>query len=193
MDQLATPSQLNLKVQDTLDEPTAVLLIEGATAVVQEAAGGQRILQVIDDVATLVGSYASELNLPQLPVTAVSAVLLDGTPVTAGVAGSGTRTYRKVGNSLWRGCGWQSYRGEPSEAVITYTHGYPPEHQELAYARDVVLMLAAAAEANPTSAGSVKIDDFAAAYDAASRQMTDSLRNSLLRKYGRAAGLVHFG
>jgi hypothetical protein len=53
-DQLATPEDLAALLQDSqVDRATAELLLECATAVVQSAAGGQRILQVVDDAVTL--------------------------------------------------------------------------------------------------------------------------------------------
>ena len=130
-DQLVTPEDLASFLQQDLDLATATLLIEAATAVVQEAAGGQRILQVAGDTATLIGTTDSKLDLPQIPVTAVTSVTLDGTALTAGSAGGVTSTYRRIGSKLWRTDGWQTYIGEPSTVVVVYTHGYPAAHQRL--------------------------------------------------------------
>lgn len=191
-DQLATPADLATLLGVPADD-RMTLLVECATAVVQEAAGNQRILQAVDDAVTLPGLTPSELRLPQIPVTAVTSVTLDGAALTAGAAGSGGKTYRLIGNSLWRGDGWQAYCGEPSEVVVTYSHGYPPNSQELQLARNEVLSLASGRYDNPGNAGQVRIDDYAATYDAMSREMTKSMRASLRRKYGRQAGAVRVG
>lgn len=194
-DQLATPEDLASFLQQDLDLATATLLIEAATAVVQDAAGGQRILQVVGDTATLIGTTDSKLDLPQIPVTTVTSVTLDGTALTAGAAGSATTTYRRHGNKLWRTDGWQSYIGEPSTVVVVYTHGYPPGHQRLQLARSAVLTLAAVPYGNPSGATQVKIDDFAEAYSAVAARMETArgLKAALRRQYGRGAGLVRVG
>jgi hypothetical protein len=193
-DQLATPSDLAAALQSNVDTATATLLIECATSVVQEAAGGQRIIQVVDDTATLIGVSDAWLDLPQIPVTAVGAVTLDGTAVAAGVLTTDTQ-YKRFGDRLWRGRGWQVNCGVPSEVVVVNTHGYPPGAQELQRARHAVLSLCAAVYANPDGATSVHIDDYSAAYEAMSARMEASkfLKAALRRQYGRRAGLVRIG
>lgn len=194
-DQLATPEDLASFLQQDLDLATATLLIEAATAVVQEAAGGQRILEVAGDTATLIGTTDSKLDLPQIPVTAVTSVTLDGTAVTAGAAGSVPSTWRRIGNRLWRTDGWQSWIGEPSTVVVVYTHGYAAPHQRLQLARSAVLTLAAVPYGNPSGATQVKIDDYAEAYSAIAARMETArgLKSALRRQYGRGAGLVRVG
>lgn len=194
-DQLATPSDLASQLQSDIDASTATLLIEAATAVVQEAAGGQRILQVIGDTAELIGSSDSWLDLPQIPVTAIISVTLDGNLIAAGGAGSGGGTYRRVGNRLWRGDGWQTYCGEPSDVVAVNTHGYPPGEQELQLARAAVLSLASVVYSNPSGATREGIDDYTVAFEAAAAAMQarPNLRLSLRRQYGRRGGLVRLG
>lgn len=194
-DQLATPEQLASALQQDLDTATANVWVNAATAVVQEAAGGQRILQVTGDVITLTGTTDSWLPLPQLPVTAVTAVLLDGDALTVGAPGSGGLTYRRRGSRLWRGSGWQQYRGEPSEITVTYTHGYAPGAQGLELARSAVLGLARAAYANASGATREQSDDYQVAYERASVAMEANpyLRRALRRQYGQRAGLVRIG
>jgi hypothetical protein len=191
-DQLCTPSDLASWLQRDLDASTATLLVECATAVVQEAAGNQRIVQVVDDTAELIGLSDAWLDLPQIPATAVSAVTLDGNAVVAGALTTATN-YNRFGSRLRRQNGWQTYCGIPSEVVVTYTHGYATGSQNLQLARKASLELAAVPYANPDGAASVKIDDYAAMYDAMSREMTTALRSALRRKYGRRAGLVRIG
>lgn len=194
-DQLCTPTDLASLLQQDLDASTATLLVECATAVVQEAAGGQRIVQVVDDVADLTGTTDSWLDLPQIPVTGVSAVTLDGSALSAGAPGSGGSTYRLRGNRLWRGDGWQQFCGEPSDVLVTNTHGYPTGHQKLQRGRAAVLMLAAPFYDNPGGAASVRIDDYATTYERMSARMEGSphLKAALRKAYGRRAQMTRIG
>jgi hypothetical protein len=194
-DQLATPSDLASALQQDLDLSTATLWIEAATAVVQEAAGGQRIVQVVADTATLIGLTDQWLDLPQIPVTAVASVTLDGSTVTAGAAGSGGSTYRRVGNRLWRGDGWQTYVGEPSDVVVVNTHGYPTGHQSLQLGRNAVLGLGKVAYINVSGASREQIDDYSVAYEAVAAvlEASPNLRRALRRQYGRRAALTRIG
>lgn len=195
-DQLATPTDLtNLIPGSSIPAATATLLLECATAVVQSAAGGQRIFQVVGDVHDLTGDTDSWLSLPQIPVTAVTSVVLDGVTLTAGSAGSGGSTYRLRGSRLWRGDGWQTYCGEPSDVMVTCTHGYAAGAQELQLARSATLGLCRPFVDNETGAVSVRIDDYAATFDAMSARMDASphLAGALRRAYGHRAGTVRAG
>jgi hypothetical protein len=195
-DQLATPADLaSLLERDDIDTYKATLLIEMATAIVQEACGGQRIVQVVDDVLTVAGYSDSWLPLPQLPVVAVSSVTIDGVALSSDSTVSDH--WKKFGDRLFRKCGWQNdlgwwtqygqwydgpswqyyntsftgahrhgYGQEPSTVVVTYTHGYAPGAQELQLARQACLSLCAGSYANPTAVTSEHIDDYSVQYDA---------------------------
>lgn len=171
---------------DELSDDQAGLLIEVATAVVQAAAGGQRILEVVDDEVTLYGGYASFLRLPQQPVTAVTSVALDGTALATG------SWYRRP-EGIWRQCGWlsSSLQCEVPVAVV-YTHGYPEGDQRLQLARGAVLSLVKGVAVNPTGASRLAIDDYQEAYDraAAALEASDYLAAALRKQYGRRAGTV---
>lgn len=219
-DQFATPSDLASLLRVTVDAAfttTATILIECATAVVQTAAGGQRIVQVAGDVAPIMGTTDSWLALPQIPVTAVASVVMDGNTLTV------TTDYRLFGDRLWRKLGWQTNYGwpwgfpygysfpgyypppslaagfpwlqEPSGLVVTYTHGYAPGAQQLQLARKACLSLAAGAYANPDGATRVAVDDYAAQYDAmyAHLEASKALKAALRKQYGRRAALARIG
>ena len=214
-DQLATPADLASLLQMDVDTATATLLIEAATGVVQQACGGQRIVQVVGDVATIIGTTDSWLDLPQIPVTSVASVALDGTTLTV------TTDYRVFGNRIWRKFGWQtnygwpydgaySYWGgypppsiisgypyqEPSGVVVTYTHGYAPGAQELQLARSAVLSMCATAYSNPSGSSSESIDDYSVNFGRtldAPLVLSPTLKAALRRQYGRRAGLVRIG
>jgi hypothetical protein len=193
-DQLATAAQLNLALGEEIDASTAAVWLNAATAVVQEAAG-QRIARVLGDVITLTGTTDSWLQLPQIPVTAVTAVLLDGEALTAGQAGASAETYRLRGSRLWRGCGWQQYQGEPSEVTVTCDHGYADGDQELELARSAVLGLAKRGYTSGDGVTREAIDDYQVAYEASASTMDTSphLKRALRRQYGLRAALVRIG
>ena len=190
-DQLASPSDLASLLQQDLDAATATLVLEAATAVVQSLVG-QRIVEVVGDTATLLGTTDGWLYLPQRPVSAVTSVTLDGDPVTEGTT---TGTYRRFGSRLWRDCGWATCHTEPSTVVVVYTHGYATGSQELQLARSAVLSLARGAYSNPTGVSREAIDDYSVAYEVASAAVEASpfLKAALRRQYGRRGGLVRIG
>lgn len=192
-DRLATPEDLaSLLERDDMDAYKAGVLVECATAVVQEAAGA-RIVEVLNESVELLGTVASALFLPEQPVTAVASVTLDSVAVAQG---STSGTWRRPGTSwLWRDLGWATTPGEPSSVVVVYSHGYPAGHQRLQLARNAVLGLLRGVFGNTEGATQVKIDDYAAAYDALTARMEASpaLRGALIRMYGRPAGFVKLG
>lgn len=214
-DQLATLQDLADALQVPLSAVptgTGTMLLETATAVVQQAAGGQRIVQVVGDTCSILSTTESWLQLPQIPVTSVASVVLDGVTLVANT------DYKLFGSKLWRRYGWQNNMGwswgwdwnwrptyavngtpytgqEPSLSVVTYTHGYPTGHQSLQLGRSAVLSLAKAAFGNPSGASSESLDDFHISYNAMSVQMEASpyLKAALRKQYGRRAGLVRIG
>ncbi len=192
-DQLATIADLASALQQGVDNSTATLLLECATAVVQEAAGGQRIVQVVDETLNILGLSGSWLDLPQIPVTAVASVTLDGSLLTVGTLDP--THYKLRGNRLWRTDGWQTYWGQPSDVVVVHTHGYAAGAQELQLARSAVLSLTKSCYANPSGVTSEAIDDYNVAYQAMSAQMetTPFVKAALRKKYGRRGGLVRVG
>lgn len=207
-DQLASVADLAHalgKLVGDVDPLAAAVQLEAATAVVQEAAGGQRILQIVGDTFSVIAPSGSWLELPQRPVTAVTSVVLaDSTVVTAGTASG---TYRRIRNRLWCDIGWTNqllsgtwpYYGfgyglcdGPGEITGVYTHGWPDGSQDLQLARGAVLGLAKAPFSNPTGATSEQIDDYRVAYERATATMQASpgLQRALRRQYGKRAAMV---
>ncbi|ALG06847.1 hypothetical protein [Kibdelosporangium phytohabitans] len=183
-DMLATEGDLQ-KLIPTVGLDTAKVVLEAATAVVQDAAG-QRIVRVVDDVASILGTIESWLQLPQQPVVTVTAVALDGAAVT---------DYKHHGSRLWRREGWQANLYEPSTVEFTYTHGYASTDQKLQLARSATWMLAKGVVSNPTMLQSESLGDYSYAYQQMAAQMEASpnLQKSLRRAYGIRAGLVRIG
>lgn len=194
-DQLATPADLASALQQNLDASTANLWLDVCTAVVQAAADNQRIVEVVGATLTVMGLTSPWLALPQIPVTAVASVTLDGTALTAVAPGGAITGYRRVGNKLWRTAGWQTYVGEPSEVTVVCTHGFPAASQDLQLGRGAVISIAKLAYANVSGVKSEKIDDYAVVYEAAAAAMEASphLSKALAKKYGRRGGLVRLG
>lgn len=183
-DQLATPQDLATLLGEPVAPDLAALLIEAATGVVQ-AAAGQRIVAVADDTITLLGSADPWLSLPQLPVTAVTTVLIDGQAATH---------WKRFGGRLWHRHGWLRHHHchvEPAEVTVTYSHGYADGAQELQLARQATLGLASQAYAAPDGAKSETIDDYRVTYaDAAQGALSEPLRAAIRRQYGRRGGWV---
>src|SRR4051794_7916688 len=102
---LATPEDLASFMQQDLDLSTATMVLELATAKVQRAAGGRRILQV-EDTAVVDGVFDYWLELPQRPIQSVSVVAIDGTVVTDWALRS---------QRLWRAAGLMLSWSPPSQ------------------------------------------------------------------------------
>lgn len=194
-DRLATADSLAWLLQipvDDLDQAAAGVALEAATAVVQAAAGGQRILQVVDDQVTIYGGVGSYLDLPQRPVTAISSVTYGGVLLAAGTASG---TWRAAPGGLWRDLGWAGACYEPSPVDVVYTHGYPDGDQRLQLARGATLSLARTVYANPEGTTSTRLDDYSEAFDKATAALeaSRSLAAALRRQYGRRGALVRVG
>jgi hypothetical protein len=191
-DQLVSPSDLaSLLERDDLDLYKATMLAECATAVVQAACGGQRIVEVTETL-TIMGTTDSWLQIPQIPVTAVTSVELDGEALAAGTEPT---DYKVVGSRLWRTDGWQTYCDYPSTIDVACTHGHPAGHQRLQLGRSAGLSILKGVYGNPTGATRETIDDYSVAYErlAAELETSEYLTKALRKQYGRRAGLVRLG
>jgi hypothetical protein len=180
-DLLATPDDLRLALQNpVLDDATATMLLELATAKVRRAAGGQLILDATDVAVIDVLDLDQWIDLPQRPIRAVIMVVLDGTVIT---------DWRLVNQRLWRLIGWLTRWDMPSQAAVTYSHGYPDGSRYLQLARSATLSLAAAGYGNPSGVTSESIDDYRVSYDEAAGRMelTEHTAASLRAQYGSSA------
>lgn len=179
---------------DTTDLPTAwqdhasaarALLV--ASASVRDAAG----VAISEETSAVVvtGGRGNLLGLPG-PVTAVSAVLLDGDAVDAD-------DYEVLPNGLWRRCGWGD---DPVPVTVTYTHGLASVPDDIV---DLTCQLAVAwlnhqSEGGGSTAGlkSVKIDDAAESYtDESAGQVSpvfipDVTRQWLAARFGGGVQVV---
>lgn len=191
-DRLATVDDLMRMpgVPADLDPDEAGLLLEVVTAVVQSAAGGQRILEVVDDEVTLYAGHSSLLRLPQQPIRSITSVTADG---VARAVGSGARgTWRRAPSGIWRDCGWIRSSQYEVPVTVVYSHGYAVGEQGLQLGRSAVLSITRGIAQNPTGATRMAIDDYQEAYDRASSvlEASTALAGALRRQYGRRAGSV---
>lgn len=187
-DLLATVADLqSMPGMDGVTSSVALTLLECATAVVQAAAGGQRIVEATS-TAQLDGSGGKWLWLPQRPVQSVAAVTVDGEALDSdGWSHRGQRLYRQYGWACW-------FTADPL-IEVEYTHGYPEGSQELQLARGTVLSLATGVYSNPGGVSREQLDDYSVAYEATAARIdqNDGLQKLLLRTYGFPAGLVAVG
>lgn len=177
-DQLATPGDLSALLQRSdLDDYTSTMLIELATAQIQRICGGQRIIEVTDTAAIDVLEWSQWLDLPQRPIRTVGTVVIDGTTVT-----DFQLTYQR----LWRRTGWRMSWLQPSQVLVTYTHGYQAGSQYLQLARQAALTLAAVGYGNPGQVTGESIDDYKVTYaEAAARmEVTPFMAEALRAAYG---------
>jgi hypothetical protein len=188
-DQLATRVDLAAALQRDVDNASADLALEVATAVVQSAAG-QRIVLVADDAVTVYGGADQVLVLPERPIVSVTSVTFNGTLLTQGTASG---TWRMSADGLWRDCGWTTYFCDgPVRTDVVYTHGYAADDQKLQLARGVTLSVARGLFTNPDGTVREQIDDYAVAYAEASVAMdaAPGLAARLRKQFGLKAGMV---
>jgi hypothetical protein len=125
VDPLVQPSAVTPFLEGMItppDEWMALEAIEVASAMVRSYCRSS-ITHVAGDVAVLQGSHGRRLVLGERPVTAVTAVALDGTLLDP----SDFRWQRS--GALWRDAGW----GGPSHEVeVEYDHGYAVVPADLA-------------------------------------------------------------
>lgn len=173
---------------DELDNSSGTLALEVSTAVVQ-AAAGQRIVRATTTDGVLWGGADRVLPLPERPVVSVASVTYAGSLLTQGTASG---TWRLAPDGIWRDLGWTECSGEPSQVLVTWTHGYLPEDQGIQLGRGVALSLARGLFVNPEGVVREQIDDYAVAYSEAQTALEaqPSLVALLRKQYGRKAAMV---
>lgn len=117
LEPLATVADLAALGIDTDDADLVDSLLISVSAAVREAAG----VPIIRTASTV--SLATEasrrIELPGAPIRSVTAVSLDGAPLTEGV------DYVVRSGCLWRlGQPWHRHDEVPSELTVTYEHGF---------------------------------------------------------------------
>lgn len=170
----ALPEDLRLHLRlDTIDAAQAAAAIAAAETIIR-AALQQTIDAVAGDTAGLVGNGRRTILLPEMPVTAVASITVDGTLLDA----AAWRVNRHGVLTRLGGC-W------PLDADITavYDHGYV---QVPAAVKQVCVQLAGRAWVNPRGMASESIGDWSGTWDKA--RAGDALTDyelALLQPYAR--------
>jgi hypothetical protein len=154
MTSLAGPADLPFIWQSDPDAQTA---LDVASAAIRDAAGSA--IGVLTSTVTVTGHEGRMLRLPG-PVTAVTAVAIDGRSVT---------DYKAIPEGLWRHCGWTWGCG-PVPVTVTLTHGLAEVPADIV---DMCAQLAAAWLQHNESGGGSTAGLKAAAIDDASETYTD--------------------
>lgn len=170
----ALPEQLRLRLRlATIDEAQAADTIAGAEAIIR-AALGQNIDEVLADELVIVGNGRRLLNLPEMPVTALASVTVDGVVLANRV----DYRWNRYGN-LTRLCGcWPL----DEDVTVIYSHGYAVVPDAVA---QVCLQLAARAWVAPKEAVAAEsLGDYSVTYDKqrTGQALTD-FEMSLLARY----------
>lgn len=158
------------------DHTDAEKAIAAASAALRAAAEGP--IAAATGTVTLDAPGGTKLSLPG-PVRAITAVTIDGRPVT---------DYRNLGDGLWRRCGWGD---DHAPVTVSATFGLPEVPDDIT---ELCVALAVAwlqhrASGGGSTAGltSARIDDAAETYaDEAAGQITPVYVPDLTRQWLRA-------
>lgn len=142
-DLLAAPETLAARLGASASDPRIRDALAAASARFR-AAVRHHVSHVDDDTVVLDGTGSESLLLPHSPVTAVSAVVVEGSDVTEQVQRSTEGMLRYPG-------GFPDTLGAVS---VTYSHGYDPVPDEIA---DVVLSAAETAYAGAGDVASMTV------------------------------------
>lgn len=112
---LASTTDLSARGADTFDDDLMATMLAVASSVVRGAAQSP-IVETTSTVELWGLDGDRYLDLPGKPVTAISAVSVDGTALAA-------TAYKLIHGRLWRLCGW-GYELCPAAVTVTLTHGY---------------------------------------------------------------------
>ena len=193
LDPLATVADLEARgLTVEADEETIVgTFLAEASAAVREAAGVP-ISQTISTIALEGPDDSQWLTLPGPPIVSVSAVEIDGAPVT---------DWKLRSHRLWRATGW-SPGCEPSEVTVTQLHGLAEVPADLV---GLVCRIAAAVlvhyRAQPDGEGlaakdvrAERIGDYSVTYGDSGRitdiELPEYLREQLAARFGGGVSVV---
>jgi hypothetical protein len=157
------------------------IYLDVASTLVRDAAGSP--ISETTSTVTLEGR-GSRLRLPGGPVTAVSAVSVDGVAVS---------DYKLLSGALTRSCGFD----DGTEVEVTYTHGLPAVPSDIV---DLVCRLAGqelvALRSGETASRAIsaeRIGDYSVTYadtETGTMVLSGFQRNRLAARFGSGAGVV---
>jgi len=191
LNDLATVADLTARGIDGTALGAPEFLAAAQTAV-RDAAGVPITRETF--TATVAGWPGEWLPLPGQPVTVVTDVLIDTTPVS---------DWKLVGGELWRPSGWELRCGEPANVTATITGGLvvvPEDIVDMVCAL-VGMALAKAAAGDYASRGDLtqlRIDDYSEGYGnysgaarlAGPLELPPATRNRLRARFGGGTSLL---
>ncbi|GAA1406258.1 hypothetical protein GCM10009639_53910 [Kitasatospora putterlickiae] len=113
---LADPARLAVWLGLPADDPQLLAALAAASARFR-AAVRHPVSHVTDDTVRLYGDGTDRLHLPAAPITAITSVTVDGTPVTDWRLRADIGVLRRTSP-----CGWPEW----AEVDVVYDHGYDP-------------------------------------------------------------------
>ena len=139
---------------DATDSNRALQLLDAATGLIKREAR-QHIEQVVDDVIVLPPTGTNTLLLPELPVTAVTSVVVDGLTLSA------VNDYTVLFDSGVVRLRQPRWRRWLHDTTVTYTHGYATVPDDLV---GLCVEMSARAWVNPRGVASEQIGTYSARY-----------------------------
>lgn len=185
---LASAADLSARGIDTSSNAALVSTMLGVASSLVRQASGSPVAQHTATITFFSTEWDQYLALPTSPVTAVSAVTLDGIAVT---------DYKLVDGSLWRRSGW--YAGEPVEVEVSLTCGLPevpPHIVQLVCDLAILGVNSATAGALDPRVIAERIDDYSvtfaqgAATVASAMTIPQATRVALRAQFGGGVGSV---
>jgi hypothetical protein len=169
----ATTTDLALVLGREVDaeDPAALAALDAATAVVQ-AVTGQRLEAVAGDTITLDGSGTRVLLLPEIPVTDVVSVSLDGTELDSADYQWSADGYLRRTNAVWS--------NDLRNVEVEYDHGFATIPTIVV---SITAKLAARMLDTPAAVRQETIGAYSVTYNAASLQADELV---LLDRYKRS-------
>ncbi len=161
---LVSAAEFQTYLDDTsLSTERAELVLAGVDALVR-AFTRQHLEEVTDDVVSLDGTGSDVLLLPELPVTAVTAIVDEDDSSTL----VEDTDYRWWNNGIIRRLTGDVWVAHPRRWTVTYTHGYATIPAGI---KHVILRVAARVAVNPTGFAGETIGSYSyqAGFDVGSR------------------------
>ena len=166
----ATEAELEAYTGVAVATDRATLLLDTATAAIQ--AYTRQTLSQASTTVVLPGTMSERLVLPERPVTAVTAVSIGDTALTADtdyvwdgastlIRGSRVDGVLSVNGPDWLVNGWGDWGGPGAQVEITYTHGFATIPNDI---KGVCLALAARSLQSPDGVNSESVGTYSVSY-----------------------------
>jgi hypothetical protein len=188
---LADLSDLSARGVEPDDDDVANTFLAVASSIIRGAAQSP-VLETTSTIDLWAQESGQYLDLPGKPVSAVSAVSLDGTTLVADT------DYKLIYGRLWRRCGWAT-DWEPLQIVVTLRHGLavvPEWVVQLVCDVAIAGMSAATSGARDPRVVVESIDDYSVTFTSQGEQVATATelpratKQSLRAAFGGGAGMT---